>query len=436
MTELEAKAEAAETAYQQAQSAPPAAPVVDVKQLKTNAAVARTKLKQAEKALAKAQESGADNIAELEARLAEQKAKTEAAQTAYDQAESGSAPAAAPAVNLDELKATADAALAKVEKARQALAAAEASGSPAVDKMRAGVEKLQSKYAEAQAEYDQAAGAGAARPAVDNRAELKADMDALQAKVEKARQALADAEASASPAVEKMRAGVDKLQSKYDAARSEYEQAEAAFSAAPAANAQLDELRSDLEAMQAKVAKARDALEKAIVSGSPAVEKMRAGVDKLAAKQTELEQEYLQAGGERVVEETQPEVDPKALKQQVSIMRTKLKKAQAALEAADPSEQAELQAEVNRLEALHEEAKEAFDAYEQKQVNLAAAEGIDLKQLKIDAAMARAAVTKAERALSKAREENTEELPGIEQQLVAAQQEAEQLNQTLSRFTD
>ena len=70
------------------------------------------------------------------------------------------------------------------------------------------------------------------------------------------------------------------------------------------------------------------------------------------------------------------------------------------------------------------------------QIDKAAAEGIDLKQLKIDAAMARAAVTKAERAAKKAREEKIEDLSGIEQELVVAQQEAEHLNQTLSRFTD
>ena len=59
VAELEAKAEAAQQAFDQAQNAPaPAAPVLDIKQLKTNAAVARTKLKQAEKALAKAEDIG------------------------------------------------------------------------------------------------------------------------------------------------------------------------------------------------------------------------------------------------------------------------------------------------------------------------------------------------------------------------------------------
>jgi len=520
VTELEAKAKAAQEAYDQAQNPAAApAPVIDIKQLKTNAAVARTKLKQAEKALAKAEEAGEGDLDALRTKVAEQKAKTEAAQAAYDQAESGGAPLAAaqvPAVNLDELKATMDSALGKVEKAQIALDKAIESGSPAAEKMKAGVEKLQGKYEEAKAEYENAASAPQAAvtqaPAV-NLDELKADMDAMQAKVEKAQAALDKAIASGSPAAEKMKAGVEKLQGKYEEAKAEYDKAasapQAAVTQAPAVNldelkadmdamqakvekaqaaldkaiasgspaaekmkagveklqgkyaeakaeyekaasvsvptpspivaapvGNLDELKADLDTMKAKVEKAQAALDKAVASGSPAAEKMTAGVEKLRGKLAELEQEFLEAGGQ-LDQPAEPEViDPKILKQNVSIMRTKLKKAQTALDDADEDSQAELQAEVDRLTHLHQEAKDAFDAYEHQLIEKAASEGIDLKQLKIDAAMARAAVTKAERALTKAREENVDDLPGMEEQLVVAQQEAEKLNQTLSRFSD
>ncbi|WP_415898988.1 electron transport complex subunit RsxC [Neptuniibacter sp. QD48_11] len=512
VTELEAKAKAAQEAYDQAQNpASASAPVVDVKQLKTNAAVARTKLKQAEKTLAKAEESGDGDLEALKAKVAEQKAKTEAAQTAYDQAESGGAPAPTqPAVNLAELKETMDAAQGKVEKAQKALDAAIASGSPAVEKMKAGVEKLQGKYEEAKAEYDKAAQApasvpvapavnldelkadmaamkakvGKAQKALDaaiasgspavekmkagveklqgkyeeakaeydkaaqtptsapvapavNLDELKEDMEAIKAKVKKAQIALDKAIESGSPAAEKMKAGVEKLQGKYEEAKAEYDKAVLASAAAPVAPAvNLDELKADMDAMQAKVDKAQVALDKAIQSGSPAAEKMKAGVEKLRGKHEELKQEYLQAGGELEEPAKSEPVDPKALKQNVSIMRTKLKKAQNALDDAEESDQAELEAEVQRLTKLHDEAKGAFDAYEIQLIEKAAGEGIDLKQLKIDAAMARAAVTKAERALTKAREDNVDDLPTMEEQLVAAQQEAEKLNQTLSRFSD
>lgn len=436
VTELEAKSTAAQEAYDQAQQTP-ATPAVDIKQLKTNAAVARTKLKQAEKALTKAEESGDGDIEALKAKLEAQKAKTEAAQKAFDEAESGTTSSAAPAVNLDELKATMDAAQGKVEKARKALDAAIESGSPAVEKMRAGVEKLQGKYEEAKAEYDKAAQSAPVQTPVVNTDELKADMEAMLGKVEKAQKALDAAIASGSPAAEKMKAGVEKLQGKYNELKAEYDKAISSTAPASANSAQLDDLKADMEAMQGKVDKAQKALAAAVASGSPAAEKMKAGVEKLQGKLDDLKQEYIQAGGQ-VEEPTAPEsVDPKALKQQVSIMRTKLKKAQNALDDAEEgSDTAELEAEVARLTTLHDEAKSTLEAYESQQAEKAAAEGIDLKQLKIDAAMARAAVTKAERALSKAREENQDDLPSIEEQLVIAQKEADQLNQTLSRFTD
>ncbi|MGH1463397.1 MAG: electron transport complex subunit RsxC [Neptuniibacter sp.] len=439
VTELETKAQAAQEAYDQAQKpASSPAPVIDIKQLKTNAAVARTKLKQAEKALAKAEESGEGDLDALKAKVTEQKAKTEAAQAAYDLAESGGASVSGvPAENLEELKATMEAALGKVEKARKALVAAEASGSPAVDKMKAGVDKLQGKYEQAKAEYDKANQPSQAALAV-NTDELKADMDAMLNKVEKAQKALDTAIASDSPAVEKMKAGVEKLQSKYNELKAEYENA-LGSSAVPVNSAQLEELKADMDAMQAKVGKAQKALDAATASGSPAAEKMKAGVEKLQGKYNELKQAYLQAGGTLTGQQEKLEsevIDPKALKQTVSIMRTKLKKAQTALDAAADGDLAELQAEVDRLTIQHDEAKAAFDAYENQQIQKAAAEGVDLKQLKIEAAMARAEVIKAERALTKARDASPEELPDIEQQLVTAQQKADKLNQTLSRFTD
>ena len=436
VTELEAKAKVAQDAYDQAQNpASPAAPVLDIKQLKTNAAVARTKLKQAEKALAKAEESGEGDLEALKAKLAEQKVKTESAQAAYDQAESGGA-APASTVDLTELKEAMASALGKVEKAQKALEAAEASGSPAVEKMKAGVEKLQGKYEEAKAEYEKAAQPAAPVVPAVNLDELKADMDAIQDKVEKAQKALDAAIASGSPAAEKMKAGVEKLQGKYEEAKAEYEKAaQSAPSATLAGN--LDELKADMDAMLGKVEKAQKALDAAVASNSPAAEKMKAGVKKLQGKYEELKQEFVQAGGKLEVPSEPAQIDPKALKQNVSIMRTKLKKAQNALdEAEEGADTAELEAEVERLNKLHDEAKSAFDAYESQQLEKAAAEGIDLKQLKIDAAMARAAVTKAERALNKAKEENIDELPSMEEQLLSAQQEAEKLNQTLSRFID
>jgi len=448
---LQAKADAAQKAYDEAQNPPAAAaPVLDLKQLKTNAAVARTKLRQAEKALAKAQDSGEGDIAALQAKLAEQQAKTELAQAAYDNAESGgAAPAAAPAISaeqLAELKADWDAAQAKVAKAQAALDTAIANESPAAEKMKAGVAKLQAKADEAKKAYDDAASpaTAATTPAVsaEQLAELQADVDGMTAKVSKAQAALDTAIANESPAAEKMKAGVAKLQAKLDEARAELAKAQApvAAPAAPAVSAaQLAELQADVDGMTAKVSKAQAALDTAIANESPAAEKMKAGVAKLQARLDEAVQALQAAGGEvaeAVAEpEPEPELDLKALKQQVSIMRTKLRKVEKAVEAAEEAgdDTTELVAEQAQLQQRFEAAKAQFDAGEAALVARAAEEGVDLKQLKIDAAMARAAVTKAERALAKVTEPDDQQ-EKLAQALEAAKQKAEQLNSTLSRF--
>ncbi|MBY4675468.1 electron transport complex subunit RsxC [Marinobacterium arenosum] len=458
---LQAKADAAQQAYDQAQAAPaPTAAPVDIKQLKTNAAVARTKLKQAEKALAKAQQSGEGDLEDLQAKLSELQAKADSAQQAYEQAESGAGQAgqavAQPAVSqaqLDELKADMEAMQGKVAKAQQALDDALAKGSPAADKMKAGVDKLQAKLDDASKAYQDAqaqASQVVAQPAVSQAQldELKADMEAMQGKVAKAQQALDDALAKGSPAADKMKAGVDKLQAKLADASKAYQDAQAQVSQAVAqpavSQAQLDELKADMEAMQGKVAKAQQALDDAVANGSPAADKMKAGVDKLQAKLADARAAYQAAGGTLLEEPSEPEqpqapeLDLKALKQQVSIMRTKLGKAQKALDEAEPqgTDLSALQAEVDQLQQRHDEAKQQFEAVEAGQIQAAAAQGVDLKQLKIDAAMARAAVTKAERALEKALQtadgESADEQ--LQQELQQAKQKADALNATLSRF--
>ena len=442
VAELESKAQAAQDAFDKAQNITPKAPVLDIKQLKTNAAVARTKLKQAEKALAKSEESGEGDLEALRIKLNEQKVKTEAVQTAYDQAESntGATPQTIEQAKLDEMKVDVDASLSKVKKARAALESAIASDSPAAEKMKAGVDKLQAKYEALKAEYDQvlmSSPEGKAVRQLDVEG-LKSDMDALKAKVDKAQVALDSAIASESPAVDKMKIGIDKLQAKYLSAKTVYESALTESTASSATTVSLEDLKSDMDAMAAKVSKAQAALTAAQESGSPAAEKMQAGVEKLQVKLDALKAGYIQAGGQIA---SPTELDPKALKQHVSIMRTKLKKAQTALSHVEDAEGneaefTELKVEVARLSVLHDEAKVGLDAYEKTLIDKAAAEGIDLKKLKIDAAMARAAVTKAERVATKAREEKTENLLDVEQHLLVAQQEAEKLNQTLSRFTE
>ena len=134
------------------------------------------------------------------------------------------------------------------------------------------------------------------------------------------------------------------------------------------------------------------------------------------------------------ITEAEPVTGLKELKQQVSIMRTKLKKAEKQLaELPEGESNPVLEADIAELKARHDAAQAIFNAAEAEKAAAAAQQGIDLKQLKIDAAMARAAVTKAERALSKAEDDHKQTL---EEELLAARTEAEKLNSTLERFSE
>ncbi len=519
--QLQQKCDAAQKAYDDAQKAPaaPAKPALDIKQLKTNAAVARTKLKKAEKQLLAAEESGSDDVDSLKAQVAELQQKSATAEAAFKAAESGTtAPtAAAPAIDTTELEADIKAMQAKVDKAEAAWKAAVESESPAADKMAAGVDKLKGKLkdlqdelAKAQASRSQASnsqsGSTPAAPAVDT-SELKADIQAMQGKVEKAEAAWKKAVESESPAASKMAEGVEKLKGKLknlqdelakaqassapaapaidtseleadiQAMQGKVEKAEAAWkkavesespaaakmaegveklkgklkdlqdelaeakaSVAPAAPAiDTSELEADVQVIQGKVEKAEAAWKKAVESESPAADKMAAGVEKLKGKLKELQDELAQAKGanqpaaEPTSEPTPEPLDMKALKQQVSIMRTKLKKAEKQRAESDNTDPA-LDAEIEQLKQRHDEAKAALDAAEAELIAAAAKEGIDLKQLKIDAALARAEVTKAERALSKV--EDASDTSELEAALVAAKTQADQLSATLERFTE
>ncbi|MCV6612395.1 MAG: electron transport complex subunit RsxC [Amphritea sp.] len=443
--QLQQKCDAAQKAYDDAQKAPaaPAKPAVDIKQLKTNAAVARTKLKKAEKQLLAAEESGSADVDSLKAQVAELQQKSATAEAAFKAAESGTTvpTAAAPAIDTTELEADIKAMQAKVDKAEAAWKAAVESESPAADKMAAGVDKLKGKLKDLQDELAKAkvsaAPAAPAAPAVDT-SELEADIQAMQSKVEKAEAAWKKAVKSESPAAGKMAEGVEKLKGKLKDLQDELANVKA--STAPAAPAvDTTELEADIQAMQGKVEKAEAAWKKAVESESPAADKMAAGVEKLKGKLKELQDELSQAKGatqpaaEPASEPTPEPLDMKALKQQVSIMRTKLKKAEKQRTESEGSDPA-LDAEIEQLKQRHDEAKAALDAAEAELIAAAAKEGIDLKQLKIDAALARAEVTKAERALSKV--EDASDKSELEAALVAAKTQADQLSATLERFTE
>jgi electron transport complex protein RnfC len=361
--EQAAKAQAEKKAATQSSASKPED---QIKQLKTAAAVTRTKLKKAQTELDKAQADGNGDIAQLTLHLQQAKTAAENAQLALEKAEAGvSSESAQP--DIKQLKTQAAVARTKLKKAQQALKTAQEKGQDGVDILLNTVNELEQKAAQAQAAYEHAEQGGTAASTSNNQ------HSQLQEAAEKAKQtwqksvaALETAIANQSPAVEKMRAGVDKLKARYDEALAELE---AATKTAPS-NA-----------------------------------------------------------------EASADVDIKALKQQVSIMRTKLKKVEKQLETEESADTVtELKNELSRLTLLHDDAKAELDKAEAILMQKAAEQGIDLKQLKIDAALARAAVTKAERAIKKAQEENDPSLEELQRELPTLQSKAEQLSLTLSQF--
>lgn len=271
---------------------------------------------------------------------------------------------------------------------------------------------------------------------------LKTAAAVARTKLKKAEKALKVAEEKGQDGIDALKTTLQELQKKADEAQAAYDKANIADNGQNNSGDKQQELQENVDKAAKTLEKAEKALQAAIDSNNPAAEKMKAGVEKLknkyddAVKELEAEKQKSSVSQAFTSKAKEPEtLDLKALKQDVSIMRTKLKKAEKAVsECADEAEKEALNAEVERIKALHDTAKAKFDAAEKEKVDQAAAQGIDLKQLKIDAALARAAVTKAERAIKKATESEENELDSLQSELVAAQQQAEKLNQTLSQF--
>ncbi len=342
-------------------------PEDSIKQLKTAAAVTRTKLKKAQAELDKAQTDGNGDIAQLSLHLQQAKSAATNAQIALEKAEAGEQTANT-LPDLKQLKTQAAVARTKLKKAQQALKTAEEKGQEGVETLRETLKDLEQKAQLAQAAYEAAekGDSPTAQRATDT--SLKDEVDKAYQTWQKSVAALETATANQSPAVAKMQAGVEKLKARYD-------EVLAALNAATSSTNQPSE------------------------------------------------------------SQTNAEVDIKALKQQVSIMRTKLKKAEKQLETAESEDEIDaLNSEMSRLTHLHAEAKAELDKAEAILLEKAAAQGIDLKQLKIDAALARAAVTKAERAIKKAQDENDASLEQLQRELPALQDKADQLSLTLSQF--
>ncbi len=307
--------------------------------------------------------------------------------------------------------------------------------------------KRKARAAEA-AKAQEARKAAAAKPKEETAEQAAPDIKQLKTAAAVARTKLKKAQKAFDEAAAGNSEGLAELEQALNQARIKAEDAEKALAAgspAPAegGDTELKQLKVAAAVARTKLKKAQDALKNAEDKGLDGIEKLRTTVETLEKKADEAQKAFdtAQPAEAAATKETaanpapaaEPAPDAKALKQQVSIMRTKLKKAESALEAAESdTERAALQSDVDELKKRFDEATEAFNKVEQAKMDAAANAGIDLKQLRIDAAMAKAAITKGERALKKA--EADEERAQIEQELVAARAKSDELNKTLSQY--
>jgi len=194
--------------------------------------------------------------------------------------------------------------------------------------------------------------------------------------------------------------------------------------AAALARTKLSKAQKALKNAQDKGLEGSEALAATVAILSEKSEAAQINYDKAqaleAAEQSKAPSETVQTAAETVANNNH---DIKALKQQVSIMRTKLKKAKAS---------GEDEAEISRLVERLDQAQQQVWAVEAEKTAQATAQGIDLKQLKIDAALAKAAVTKLDRAINAS--ESEDERSKLSVELAQKQETALQLSQQLARF--
>ncbi|WP_306017530.1 electron transport complex subunit RsxC [Balneatrix alpica] len=449
--EAKRKARAAEAAQMQAlrqqQSAAPTAPAsgttvapaasADIKALKTAAAVARTKLKKAEKALAAAQEAGED-ISALQAELQGlQQANAEAEQALQQAEQANKAPAATASIDLKALKTAAAVARTKLKKAEKALAAAQEAGED-TSALQAELQSLQQANAEAEQalqQAEQANNAPAATASVDLKA-LKTAAAVARTKLKKAEKALAAAQ-EAGEDTRALQAELQSLQQANAEAEQALQQAEQANNA-PAATASVD-----LKALKTAAAVARTKLkkaEKALAAAQEAGEDtsaLQAELQSLQQANAEAEQALQQAEQANHAPLTATAVaaspDLKTLKIEAATARTKVKKAQQALQLAQDKglETATLSQTLAELQSKAEAAEQALAEAEAQANPQHKADPQTLKQLKITLALANAHLKKTERQHAQAQAAG-DETEAISQELEQARQQVALAQQALT----
>ncbi|MCW8886369.1 MAG: electron transport complex subunit RsxC [Motiliproteus sp.] len=344
-----ARAEAAAKAQSQKKEAPakkdpaaakeasaPADPQAQLKQLKTQAAVARTKLKKAEKALQQAKDDGIEDLKQLQDDVAAAEQKVTETKQVFEAAEKAAPAPEAP--SLKDLKVAAAVARTKVTKTEKALADAEAKGAASADKLRSSLQMLRDKADEAQKAYDDAEKAQTSAPkgdapAVDLKA-LKSAAAIARTKLKKAEKALAAAEADGSDDLKPLKQALAEQKSKTEAAQKAFADAEQQQTPAADSAPDLKALKSAAAIARTKLKKAEKAVTAAEAEDSDDLDDLKKVLAVQKGK-TEAAQKAFETAEQQ--QDSQGSVngpDIKALKTAAAVARTKLKKTEKALQDA------------------------------------------------------------------------------------------------------
>ena len=408
-------------------SASAAKQAIDLKKLKTAAAIARTKLKKAQtqyQQLLDQDLQDTDEAVALKEQLQLLGDKADATETAFISAkpeQSQAAPAA-------ELQQNYDKAHKLYHKAFDALQKAQQANSPAVEKMQLSIDKLKVKLDNAERALNGATQQTTTVPTItattgnsQSNVTPPVDLDKLRLRYQKALAAVEKAQLEQNPAAEKMKVAVDKLKSKLDSAEQANLETTGNDQPSTAPSQTLSPaLQTDVDKLLKRYEKALVTLDKARLDSSPAVEKMQIAVDKLKAKLDDSLQQApttTQAATESVEKATTPgQTDQEKLQKRYNKALLTLEKARADNSPA-----------VEKMQIAVEKLKDKLDGAKTPPAMSPVAKSIQEpqqqpSQLQSDADKLRKRYQKALITLEKARADNS---PAVEKMQIAV----EKLNQ-------
>ncbi|WP_062268194.1 electron transport complex subunit RsxC [Endozoicomonas arenosclerae] len=393
------------------------------------------KLKAAKEASAKQDSSSSTTAAvdPVQAAIERAKAKKAAGATASKPAKT------VLSAEQKELKIQLSLANAQLKKTRRALTIAQEKGEGDVEKLTADVSMLETQVAKLQKEFDAASATEqpkVATPDAEAAKKLKIESAMAKAALKKSERALATALEEGNSETEALKEAVEESRKKAEALAKELADATTAAPAKPAAADDEKKLKIEQAMAKAALKKAERALNKAREEGSSELAELEKAVEQSQKKLDALTPAQSQASSTNSQEKSSDPADDKKLKIEKAMAKAALKKAERELAKAQESGSEDivsLESKVDecrkKLEQL-EEGKPSVTVTE-PEVSKAPAKvqaGDDLKKLKIENAMARAAVKKAQRALENAEGDTS----ALETVLIEAQTKAAEAEKALA----